>query len=74
MLCRVKEKRYKVFWSGKGDSGGVGVMIKEELSDKVLEVRRKSDRVMSLLLVSGKRLTRVVCAYAPQQGRTMADK
>ena len=70
----VKGKRYKVFWSGKGDSGGVGVMIKEELSDKVLEVRRKSDRVMSLLLVLGKRLTRVVCAYAPQQGRTMEEK
>ena len=38
-------RRYKLWWSGKGDGVGiVGVMVKEELSEKVVEVRRVSDR------------------------------
>ena len=69
-----KGRRYKLFWSGKGEAGGVGIMVKEEMVENVLEVKRRSDRVMSLLLVMGKRLTRVVCAYAPQQGRSTDEK
>ena len=35
---------YKLWWSGKGDEvGGVGVMVKEELYEMVVEVRRVSD-------------------------------
>ena len=37
-------RRCKLWWSGIGDGvGGVGVMVKEELCDKVVEVRRVSD-------------------------------
>ena len=33
-----------VWWSGKGDGdGGVGFMVKEELCEKVVEVRMASD-------------------------------
>ena len=40
----IKGRRYKLWWSGKGDGvGGVGVMVKEELCEKVVEVRRVSD-------------------------------
>ena len=42
----------KLWWSGKGDGvGGMGVMVKEELCEKVVEVRRISDGVMSVGMV-----------------------
>ena len=37
----MKERRYKLWRSGKGDGvGGVGVMVKEELCEKVVDVKR----------------------------------
>ena len=40
----MKGRRYKLWWSGKGDGvGGVGVMVKEELCEKVTKVRRVCD-------------------------------
>ena len=40
----MKGRRYKLRWSEKGDGvGGVGVMVKEELCVKVVEVRRVSN-------------------------------
>ena len=45
----MKGRRYKLWWSGKGDGvGGVGVMAKVELYEKVVEERRVGDRVMML--------------------------
>ena len=42
----VKGRTYKLWWYGNSDgTGGVGVLVKEELCEKVVEVRRKSDRV-----------------------------
>ena len=49
-MLRMKESRYKLRWSGKGDGvGGVGVMVKEELCEDVAEVRRLSDIVVTLV-------------------------
>ena len=43
-LMEIKGRRYKLWWSEKGDGvGGVGAMVKEELCEKVVEVRRVSD-------------------------------
>ena len=40
----MKGMRYKFWWSGKGNGVvGVGVMAKEELCEKVVEVRRVSE-------------------------------
>ena len=51
-MLGMKGKRYKLCWSGKGDGvGGVGAMVKEELCEKVVRVRRVSDRVMTLVAV-----------------------
>ena len=47
--------------------------MKEKLWEKVVEVRRKSDRVMAIVLVLRKKL-RVVCAYAPQVGRSECEE
>ena len=48
----MKGRKYKLWWSGKGDGAdGVGVMVKDALCEKVVEVRRASDRVMSVVVL-----------------------
>ncbi len=63
-------RRYKLWWKGDdGGTGGVGVMVKEELAEKVLEVKRKSVRVIVVVMVVGQVTVRVISGYAPQQNR-----
>ena len=71
----VKGRRYKLWWMGNEDgTGGVGIMVKEEICDKVIEVRRRSDRVMTVVLAFEEELVRVICGYGPQSGRGGAEK
>ena len=42
--------------------------MKKELSKKAIEVRRKSDKMMAMVLVFEEEVIRVICAYAPQVG------
>ena len=45
-------KRYKLWWSGKEDGvGGVGVVVNEELCQKVVRVRMMIDRMMAVVLI-----------------------
>ena len=61
-------------WPGSQEEyGGVGVLIKYELYDKVVEVSRVNDRVMSLAMVF-EEVLRVICAYDPQGGKSMEEK
>jgi len=47
-------RRYKLWWSGNSfGSGGVGILMKEELCEKVVEVSRRSDRVMAVVMTFG---------------------
>jgi exonuclease III len=63
-------RKYKFYWKG-GEVGvsGVGVVVAEKYVDKVVEVRRVSDRLLVLRVVVGKSVWNVVSAYAPQSGR-----
>ena len=71
----VKGRRYKLWWSGNSDgTGGVGVLVKEELCEKVVEVRRKSDRVMTVVMALEEEVVRIICVNGPQSGRTCAEK
>ena len=71
--CR--DRRYKLWWSGNNDRiGGVGILVKEELCKKAVEIRRKSDRGMTIVLAFEEEVIRVICAYAPQIGRSECDK
>ena len=66
----------KLWWSGN-DAGfrEVGILVKEEeISGNVVEVRRKSDRVMTIVLTLGREVMHVICAYGPQSGRPDAEK
>lgn len=71
----VKERRYKLWWSGNNvGTGGVGIFLTEELCEKVVEIRRRSDRVMSMVLVLENEVVRVISAYAPQSGKSEIEK
>ena len=52
----------------------MGILVKEELCEKVVEVRRRCDRVMGIGLVFGEEVVRVICAYAPQSGKPDSEK
>ena len=68
-ILGMKERRYKQCWCRKGDGvDGVRVMVKEELCEKVVEVRRVSDRVMTVV-VHEEDVLRLRCGHAPQSGR-----
>ena len=55
---------YKLYYSGASMSrNGVGIILHSEWQDKILEVKRKSYRVMSLKLVVGKRMLNIISAY-----------
>ena len=40
--------------------------MKEELCEKVLEVRRKSDQVMTVVMAVEEEVVRIICVYGPQ--------
>ena len=49
-------------------------MAKKKISGNVVEVRRKSDRVMAIVLTLGREVIHVIRAYGPQSGRPDAEK
>ena len=60
-------QRYKRCWSeNDAGSGGVEILVKEEIPGNVVEVRRKSDRVMAIVLTLGRKVMQIICAYGPQ--------
>ena len=48
--------------------------MKEELCEKVVEVRRKSNRVMTVVTALEEEVVRIICVYGLQSGRTSAEK
>ena len=89
-ICCVQEVRYKSdstttlgdglqrykFWYSSNPSGanGVGILVRQELAVNVIEVERFCDRIMRIKLVLGKTIYHVFSVYAPQVGRTTAEK
>ena len=68
------ERRYKLWWSGNSSGiGGVEILVKQ-LCEKVVDVLRKSDRVMVIVLAFGKQVIRVITVYGPQVGRPLEKK
>ena len=48
--------------------------MKKELCDKVVEVGRVSDRVMTVVVVFEEDVLRLICGYTPQSGRSLEEK
>ena len=68
------KRRYRLCWSGKGDRFGiVGVTVKEEMCEEVVEVRNVSGGVMTVVVFEGDVL-RLICVYAPERGRCLEEK
>ena len=44
------------------------LVVKEELCEKVVEVGRVSDRVMTVVVVFEEDVLRLICGFAPQSG------
>ncbi|KAF7707519.1 hypothetical protein HF521_018737 [Silurus meridionalis] len=66
---------FKLFYHGvDGKRNGVGVILKEEYSKSVVEVKRVSDRVMIVKLEVEGMMINVISAYAPQVGCEMEEK
>ncbi|KAK3570071.1 hypothetical protein QTP86_010237 [Hemibagrus guttatus] len=86
ILC-VQETRWKgskarsigagfklLYYGVDSKRNGVGVVLKEEFVKNVLEVKRVSDRVMSLKLEIERVMLNVVSGYAPQVGCELEEK
>ncbi|KAK3556835.1 hypothetical protein QTP70_022272, partial [Hemibagrus guttatus] len=66
---------FKLFYYGVDSKrNGVGVVLEEEFVRNVLEVKRVSDRVMSLKLEIEGVMLNVVSGYAPQVGCELKEK
>ncbi|KAK3510681.1 hypothetical protein QTP70_013508 [Hemibagrus guttatus] len=66
---------FKLFYYGVDSKrNGVGVVLKEDFVRNVLEVKRVSDRVMSLKLEIEGVMLNVVSGYAPQVGCELEEK
>ena len=58
-----------MWYSGNTRAGsGIGILVDNELTDRVVEVSCKSDHIMSIKLVVGTEAVNVMCAYALQVG------
>ena len=65
----------KIFYNGAdGRKNGIGIVLREELDESVLEVKRVSDRLMTIKLEVNGSILNIVSAYAPQVNNSMEEK
>ena len=61
-----KSSHYKFFWSGDDSGvGGVGVLLAEKWTEKVISVDRIDHRLITMRILVGKLVVSLLCAYAP---------
>ena len=56
------------------EKNGIGIVLREELAESVLEVKRVSDRLMAMKLEVNGSILNIVSAYAPQFNNSMEEK
>ena len=65
----------KIFYNGAdGRKNGIGIVLREELAESVLEVKRVSDRLMAMKLEVNGSILNIVSAYAPQINYSIEEK
>ena len=52
-----------------GGKGGMGILVKEDLCESVVEIQERSDRMMTMGLIFGEEMMWVICVYVPQSGK-----
>ncbi|XP_061366716.1 uncharacterized protein LOC133309877, partial [Gastrolobium bilobum] len=66
---------FKLWYTGTNKSqNGVGIMIDRSFRDKVVDVKRKGDRIILVKLVVGDLILNILSVYAPQVGLQPIDK
>ncbi|GKD37687.1 craniofacial development protein 2-like protein [Tanacetum coccineum] len=66
---------YKLWYSGSSRArNGVGVMLATRLKDNVVQVTKRSDRIMAILVFIDGETVNIISAYAPQVGLSDAVK
>ena len=64
---RMTGNGYKFFWSGeKKAENGVGIAVAEHLVNRVVEVNRVNDRIISVTVILEDRPYNLISAYCPQ--------
>ena len=72
---RGEKEDFRLFWCGEmRGCGGVGIMVRKSLCDKVVQVRRVNPRIIGVDFVVGRKVIQVFSVYAPQPGRSMEEK
>ena len=65
----------KIFYNGAdGRKNGIGIVVREELAESVLEVKRVLDRLMAIKLEVKESILNIVSAYGPQVNNSMEEK
>ena len=65
----------KIFYNGADErKNGIGIVLRKELAESVLEVKRVSDRLMAMKLEVNGSILNIVSAYAPQVNNSMEEK
>ena len=65
----------KIFYFGAdGRKNGIGIVLREELLESVLEVKRVSNRLMAMKLEVNGSILNIVSAYVPQVNNSMDEK
>ena len=72
---RALDQGYRIYYVGENTKkNGVGIILAEELQDKVISITRVNDRIIVLKLVIDEELWNIVSAYAPQVGYDETEK
>ena len=65
----------KIFYNGAdGRKNGIGIVVREELAESVLEVKRVWDRLMAMKLEVNGSILNIVSAYPPRVNNSMEEK
>ena len=65
----------KLFYNGAdGRRNGIGIVMREELAESVLEVKRVSDRLMAMKLKVKGSILNIISAYTSQVNNSMEEK
>ena len=65
----------KLFYNGAdGRKNGIGIVVREELAESVLKVKRVSDRLMAMKLEEKGSILNIVSTYVPQVNNSMEEK
>ena len=66
---------FKLFYHGETNTRNVvGIILGEKLIDHVLQVNRKSDRIMRIQMVIAEKKMNIISVYAPQVGCSDDEK